>query len=140
MGRELTQEDVVGPAHLEQLAGLRDVLGGRPPVHVAPGITLAGAIQRPHQRNQRVAGARQPLPDRREVKEGQVRLADDLARGRLRDDAQLGLRLRQGGFDIQPGLEARGLGEQRPHAGVVDPERRGLFQHGDVSCYERAVS
>src|SRR5215470_14702265 len=32
----LMKEDLVGPAHLEELARLRHVLGGRTPVHVTP--------------------------------------------------------------------------------------------------------
>jgi hypothetical protein len=119
---ELPQEDLVGPAHLEELAGLRDVLGGRAPVHVAAGVALTGAVQRPHQRDQRVSGARQPLPDRREIQEGEVRLANDLPRSRLGNDAQLALRLGESGLDVQPGLEARGLGEERADTGVLDAE------------------
>ena len=133
-GGELAEEDVVGPAHLEELARLGDVLGGGAPVHVAAGVSLAGAVQRPHQRNQRMTRSRQPLPDRRQIQEGEVRLADNLPRGSLGNDAQLALRLGERGLDVQPGLKARRLGEQRPHAGVVDPEGRGLFLHGVVSC------
>ena len=63
-----------------------------------------------------------------------MRLADNLPRGAPGDDAQLALRLGERRLDVQPRLEARRLGEQRPHAGIVDPEGRGLFLHGVVSC------
>ena len=129
-GRELAQEDVVGPAHLEELAGLRDVLGGRAPVHVAAGVALAGAIERPDQRHQRMPGAGQSFSHGSQIEARQVRLADDLAGGGLGDDAQLGLGPRQGRFDVEPGLEARRLGEERPHARVVDPQGGRFLLHG----------
>jgi hypothetical protein len=119
---ELAQEDLVSLAHLEELAGLRDILRRRPPVHVAPGVALAGAIERPHQRHDRMTGPRQSLPHGSEVQVLEVRLAGDLAGGVVGDDAQLGLRLSERRFHVEPRLEARGLGEQGTHAGVVDPE------------------
>ena len=97
---ELAQEDLVRPPHLQELAGLGDVLGGRAPVHEAARVALAGAVELPHQRHERMAGAGQALPHRGQVQEGEVRLADDLAGGRLRDDAQLGLRPRQRCLDV----------------------------------------
>ena len=124
----------MGPAHLEELARLGDVLGGGAPVHVAAGVSLARMVQRPHQRHQRVAGARQTLPDRPQIQERQVSLADDLPRGGRGNHPQLTLRLGKRGLDIQPGLEASRLGEQCPYTGVVDPERGGLFQHGRGLC------
>ncbi len=140
-GRELTQEDVMGAPHLEELAGLRDVLGRGPPVHVAAGVAFAGAIQLPDQRHERMPCAGQACPHRLEVEVRHVRLAGDLAGGALGNDAQLGLRLREGRFDVEPGLEARGLGEQRPHARVVDPERGRLFLHeSDVARRSRIVN
>src|SRR3989442_1630400 len=68
-------------------------------------------------------------PHRFEIEVRQVRLASDLAGGAIGNDAQLGLRLRQGRLDVEPGLEARGFREQRPHPWVVDPERSRLFLH-----------
>jgi hypothetical protein len=59
-----------------------------------------------------------------------VCLTDDLARGGIGDDAELRLRQRERGFHVEPGLEARGLGEQRAHAGVVDAERGRFVLHG----------
>ncbi len=133
-GRELAQEDVVGAPHLEELAGLRHVLGRRPPVHIAPGVALAGAIQLPDQGHERMPGAGQAGSNRSEIEVREVCLASDLAGGAVGNDAQLGLRLGQGRFDVEPGLEARGLREQRPHAGVVDPERcRFLLHESDLS-------
>ena len=121
-GRELALEDVMGPAHLEELTGLGDVLGGGAPVHVAARVALAGPIQLPDQRHQRMPGAGQPFAHRREVQIRQVRLADDLAGGGLRDDAELGLSLRERGLHVEPRLKARRLGEQRPDARILDPE------------------
>ncbi len=111
-------------------------------MHVPARVALAGAIELPHQRHQRVAGAGQPLAHRREVQMRQVRLAHDLAGGGLRDDPQLGLGPRERSLHVQPRLKARRLGEQRAHAGVVDPERSRLFEHGVVSSggQERAMS
>jgi hypothetical protein len=75
-------------------------------------------------------GLGQPRPHRRQIEILQVRLARDLPRGRLRDDAQLRLRLRERRLDIEPRLKPRGLGEQRPHPRILDPQRRRLFEHG----------
>ena len=131
--RELAQKDLVRMPHLEELAGLGDVLGGGAPVHVATGLALTGAIELPDQRHQRMAGAGQALAHRGQVEEGEVRLGDDLARGRLRDDLQLGLGQRERGLDVQPRLKARRLREEGPYAGVVDAERGRLLEHGRFS-------
>ncbi len=127
---ELAQEDVVGPAHEEELPCLRHVLGGRPPVHVAARVALAGAIQLPHQRHQRMPGLGQSRPHRGEIEKSQMRLANDLAGCRLRNDTQLRLGLGEGRLHVEPRLEARGLGKERTHTRVVDPERGGLVLHG----------
>ena len=57
---------------------------------------------------------------------------DDLARRRLGNDAELGLGARQRGLVVQPGLEARGLGEERPHAGIGNAKGGGLVLHGEA--------
>ncbi len=121
-GPELAQEDLVGPAHLEKLAGLRDVLRGGAPVHVAAGVAVAGAVERPDQRHQWVAGLREPGAHGGQIEVLQLRLGDDLARGGRGNDAELGLRLGQRRLDVEPRLEARGLGEEGAHAGILDPE------------------
>jgi hypothetical protein len=78
-------------------------------------------------------GLGQPGPHGGEVQVLQVGLTGDLLGGGLRDDAQLGLGLGQRGLHVEPGLEARGLGEQGPHAGVVDPQGGRLLLHGRLS-------
>jgi hypothetical protein len=75
-------------------------------------------------------GLGQPRPHRAEIEEGQLRLAGDLSRGRLGNDAELGLGLGEGGFHVEPGLEARRFREERPPPGVIDAERGGLVLHG----------
>src|SRR6185312_3787704 len=70
---------------------------------------------------------------RGQVEERQVRLAHDLARGPLGDDAELGLRAGERRLHVQPALEARRLGEERAHAGIVDSEGGGLLEHGRFS-------
>ncbi len=121
-GPELAQEDLVGPAYLKELAGLRDVLRGGAPVHIPARVAVAGAVERPDERHQRVAGLREPGAHGGQIEVLQLRLGDDLARGGRRDDAELGLRLGQGRLDVEPRLEARGLGEEGAHARVLDPE------------------
>ena len=132
--RELAEEDLVGAAHLEELPGLRDVLGGGAPVHVAAGVALARLVERPDQRHERVARLREPGAHRVHVQELEPRLLHDLALRRLGDDAELGLGARQRGLVVQPGLEARGLGEERPHAGIGNAKGSGLVLHGEVSA------
>ena len=77
-GRELSQEDLVRAAHLEELAGLRDVLGRGAPVHVAARIALVRAIELPDQRHQRMTGLREPRPHGGEIEILQLRLGDRL--------------------------------------------------------------
>ena len=112
----------MGLAHLKELAGLRDVLGRGAPVHVAARVAVAGAVELPDERHQRVAGLREPGAHGGQIEVLQLRLGDDLARGGRGNDAELGLRLGQRRLDVEPRLEARGLGEEGAHARVLDPE------------------
>jgi hypothetical protein len=57
------------------------------------------------------------------------RLADDLVASGLGDDAQLGLRPARARRHVEPGLKARGLGEQRGHAELVGSQMM-LFKQG----------
>src|SRR5206468_4403270 len=126
---ELAQEDLVGAANLEKEAGLRDVLSRGAPVHVPTGVALARAVQRPDERDDGMAGLRQSRAHGVEVQVFQVRLVDDLAGSVFRDDAELGLRLRQRRLHVEPRLEARSLGEEGPHARILDAERGRLLKH-----------
>jgi hypothetical protein len=109
--------------HLQELAGLGHVLGGRAPVHETARVALAGAVELPHQRHQRMAGASQPLPHRGQVQEGEVRLADDLAASTSNQDWK-----RAGSVNSArtPGSSIR--------------RDVGSSSMGDVSSQERAVS
>ncbi len=119
-GGQLSEEDRVCPTHQQKLSGLRDVLRRCTPVHVAAGVTVAHPVQLPDQRHQGVPGARQALLHGVHVEVRKFRLAGYLRGCLRRDDVEFRLRLRQGGFDVQPSLVARRLREQAPNAGVLD--------------------
>ena len=127
---ELAQEDRVGPAHEEELAGLGDVLGRRAPVHVSARVALADAVELPDQRHERMAGARESRPDGLPVQEREVRLARDLLGGQRGDDAELGLGLRQRRLHVEPRLVARRLGEERADAGI----RKSIARSAPRAC------
>ena len=114
----MTQKDAVRAAQVEQLARLRDVLCGRPPVDVAACVSFADAVEFPDHRNQRMAGSRQALADVVHVEVFVACLAFDFLGGVLRDDSKFRLRLREGDFDIEPCLNARGFAEDVSDAGV----------------------
>lgn len=118
--RQLPEEHAVRAADDEELAGLRDVLCRRTPVHVAARVAAADPVQLPDQRHQGMAGTRQSGPDRRHVEQGELRVAPDLAGGVTRDDPELGLGLGQGRLHVEPGLIARRLAEERAHPGIGD--------------------
>ena len=92
------------PPREEQLSGLGDVLGRGAPVDVSSGVAVTDPVQLPDQRHERVAGALEPRPDRLPVQEREPRLPGDLLGGVRGDDPELGLRLRQRRFDVEPGL------------------------------------
>ena len=130
-GRELAQEDLVGAAHLEELAGLGDVLGRRAPVHVAARVALAGAVELPHQRHERVAGARQPLAHRRRDP-GRTAAPCARSRGRRRSGmmpSSACARASAASTSSQDWNRAGSVNSART-PGIVDPERGRLFEHG----------
>ena len=74
----------------------------------------------PNQRHDGVSGPREALIQAGAVHQAVMcRLGDCLGR-RCRNDPEFGLRLRQRGFHIQPGLPAVFQLIQRPNAGVGD--------------------
>src|SRR5207245_1775872 len=97
-----------------------------------------GAIQLPDERHQRMSGLREAGPDGGENDVLEMRLGDDLASGFHGNDAELGLRLRERGFDVEPRLEARGLGEERADARVLDAKRGRLLKHGSRASPRRS--
>ncbi len=130
---QLAKKDLVGPTDLKKLAGLGDVLRRGPPMHIASRLTRARLIQRPHQWDQGMTGAGESGSDGLQIKVRQPSLAGDLMGGALRDDSQLGLRLRERRLDVEPGLEAGLFREQCAHTRVLDPKGSRFFQHGRFS-------
>ena len=100
------QEDAVRLAQHQEVAGLRDVLRRRAPMHPAAMRLADDARQFPDQRHDRVAGAGKPLVDARAVEQVEPRRGGDRLGRLVRDDAELGLRLGQRDLDIEPGLPA----------------------------------
>src|SRR5215471_19547144 len=91
-------------AEHQKVAGLRDVLGCRTPMHPSAMGLADDPAEFPDQGDDGVAGARQPLVDSRPVEQLQARRARDRLGRRLRDDAEFALRLGERGLDIEPSL------------------------------------
>src|SRR5687768_10505911 len=72
-------------------------------------------------------GAREAFLDARAVEQLEFRAAGDRFGGFARDDAELGLRPRERGFDIEPGLPAVLLSIERADAGIADACGGGLL-------------
>src|SRR5258705_443861 len=86
---DLTQEDRVGLAQHQKIAGLGDVLRRGAPMHPAAVRLADDAAELPHQRDQRVAGAGEALVDPRAVHQLEPGLrGDGFGRG-ARNDAPL---------------------------------------------------
>ena len=117
---DLAQEDRVRLAQHQQIAGLGDVLRGRAPVHPAAVRLADDAAELPHQRHERVAGAREALVDARAVHQLQPRLRGDRLGRFGRNDAEFGLRAGQRDLDVEPGLPAVLQPIERADAGVGD--------------------
>ena len=115
-----TEEDAMRLAQHQQIAGLGDVLRRRPPMHPAAMRLADDPAEFPDQRHDRVAGAGEALVDAGAVEEFEMRRPRDRLGRRLRDDAELGLRLGQCRLDIEPGLPAVFLAIERADAGSDD--------------------
>ena len=124
------EEDAVRLPQHQQVAGLRDVLRRRAPVHPAAMLLADDARQFPDQRYDGVAGAGQALVDARAIQEFQPRGAGDCFGGVRRDDADFGLRAGQRDLHIEPGLPAVLQPIQRADARIRDAcGRRQLIAH-----------
>ena len=121
---ELVEEDAVGAAEVEELAGLGDVLGGCAPVDIAAGIAVADAVEFPDHGYEGVSGAGEAFADFVHVEVFVARLALDFLGGVFGDDAEFGLRLRECDFDVEPCLYSRGFAEDFADAWVADAGMR----------------
>ena len=128
------QEDAVRLAQHQQVAGLRDVLRRRAPMHPAAMRLADDARQFPDQRHDRVAGAGEALVDALAVEQVEPRRGGDRLGRLVRDDAELGLRLGQRGLDIEPGLPAVFHAVEGADAGIGHPRGgRQFVAHRAVS-------
>src|ERR1041384_1432541 len=105
-------------AENEEVAGLRDVLRRRAPMHPAAMRLANDPCQLPDQWHDRVAGARKTLVDALAVEAVEARCQCDRVGGLLRDDFELGLGARQRDLDIEPGLPAVLLAVEGADAGI----------------------
>src|SRR3990167_7723913 len=92
-------------------------------MHVAS-MLAAGGRELAHEWRNRVAGALRLLADARDIQFLDACMPNDLARGLRRDDAKLGLRLRQRRLYTQTGFERRALRED-----LGDCARHLLLDH-----------
>ena len=91
-GAEVREEQRPRFAHQEDHAGVHDVLGGGPIVDVLAGVAVAQGGEGPDGGYERMGGGGDLAADRVEVHERRVRLAGDLLRRVLGNDAELPLR------------------------------------------------
>jgi len=128
------KQDPVGLAQHQQVAGLRDILRRCPPMH-PPAMRLAdNSAELPDQWHDGVAGAREPLVDARSVEQFQPRCTGDRVGRRLRDDAELRLRLGERDFDVEPRLPSIFLAKERANPGIGNAGgRRQFIAHEGLS-------
>ena len=126
-----TQEDAVGPAQHQQIAGLRDVLRRCPPMH-PPAVRVADdPAELPDQWHDGVAGAREPLVDPRPVEQFEPSRARDRFGSGPWDDAELALRLGKRRLHVEPGLPPVFLAVEFAYARVRNASRsREFIGHG----------
>src|SRR5271167_5217178 len=105
-------------AQHQQIAGLGDVLGRRPPMNPAAVWFAGDPAEFPDQRHDRVTGARETLVDAGAVEEFETGRPPDRRSRRIGDDAEFGLRLGQCRLDIEPSLPAVFLTIKRADTGV----------------------
>ena len=144
---DLAQEDRVGLAQHQKVAGLGDVLRRGAPMHPAAMRFADDAAEFPDQRHDRVAGAGEAFVDARPVHQLELRLGRDRL-GRVgRDDAQFCLGAGQRGLDVEPRLPAVLQAIESTDAGIryAGRCREGVAGGGHVGrlrpcCAIRAVN
>jgi hypothetical protein len=117
---DLAPEDGVRLAQHQKVAGLGDVLRGRPPVHPAAVRLAHDAAELPDQRHDGVAGAGESLVDPGTVHEVQPGFRGDHLGRRGGNDPQVRLRPGQRDLDVEPGLPAVLQSIERADARIRD--------------------
>jgi hypothetical protein len=130
--RDQLQKNMMRLAQDDEVAGLRDVLRRRAPMHPAAMRLADDPRQFPDQRHNRVAGAREAFVDALAVEQFEACRARDRLGGLLRDDVELGLGARQRRLDIKPGLPTVLLLVKRADAGIGNPRGGRQFVAHDV--------
>jgi hypothetical protein len=129
---EIAHEHRVRLLELQHQAAVEHVLGGRAEVQIFAVAAAAGSLQRAQRRHQRMLDAADFGADRVEVDVGDLGVARDVRGRRLRNDAELGLRQREGGLVVEPLLHAVLVAEDRAQfvgpPGV--PEQGGIENTG----------
>lgn len=108
-----TEDGVRGP-ELQHHPGVHDVLGCRAPVDPAA-VVAAVPRELPYERHDRVRGHRQVALDRFEIQRLDAGGGRDRVGGGGWDEAEGGLRLRQGRLHVEPPLEHRSFVEDGAH-------------------------
>ena len=123
---EILLDDLETIADLQDDRGVHDVLGGRPPVDVAPGLT-ALLHHLMDERQDRIAYDVGLLAQEVEVEGGHVSAACDLLGGLCRTHAATRLVLSERDLDLGVASDERVIGEHRPHLrgaeGVAEQDR-----------------
>ena len=115
---DLTKDDLVSLAQLQNVAGLRDVLGRRPPMDITAHFAAQNAVQFPDQWHERMSGDRQPCFDVLDAEQIELAMLRDLDGGIRRDHAEFGFSPSESGLNVEPGLPAGFPREQRPDARI----------------------
>jgi hypothetical protein len=114
-GGDVVLDDAQAFADLKGDGRIHDVLGGRPPVHVAPRLA-ALFHELMHERQDRVADDVGFMPEKVEVERFGIRPARDLLGRALGDDAASRFGLRQGNLDLDVSGDQRQIREHLAHA------------------------
>ena len=127
---DLTEDDLVGGEKLDDVAGLGDVLGCRPPVHVAADLVAEDAVELPDQRDQRMRRDGQSRLDVVDVEQLEAATVGDFDRGVGGNHVQFRFGARERGFDVEPGLPASFASEQGADPGIGNPGGGRSVLHG----------
>jgi hypothetical protein len=117
--RHVAFDDGERCADLQHGAGIHDVLGRRPPVHVAAGFAELGG-KLPHQPEDRIADILGFVLECITVEHDGRRGSGDRVGGILRDHAGAPLRHRKRDFRLDVALEQIVVGEHHPHLGRAE--------------------
>jgi len=130
--------------YFQGLGGILDVLGGGAVMDVSTGLRGDHLLPGVEQRDQRVAGPGDIVPDGRLIKEVEPGGFRNFPGRRSGDGPQLGLAQGQGRLDVEPALEPAQIAEKPPrfHGGITAAVKTGIddMAPGGMTGHPRSTS